>query len=545
MKNLLFCSSMVIAFTLAISGCDSGNSGSDITNNSGSDITNNGTGATATPLVPVDGEAYVQKGPFQNGATVLVEELEADGTLTGRTWSTTTKADGKISFQGIGWEGLAMVTVEGYYFNEITGNYSSAPFILRAVMPVTDSGRVGNVNLFTHIIARYVEYWLPDGYSYDELREYADSYLADWFNLLTPPEYLNLVDSIDANTDRDSYILLLYSAAMASLELTQAELDQLADEFAQYDAGYYDDWPSGPGRTVLLALFKEVQENEASLVAQAREKLNQEFGRVIDVTDLAFNRVMGTICIYAGVLCENGTLKNLPIQSQIPLDVPVNVLHSGSYGFLTYFTDNGQNVDLSFSQEPGGFAIRKKSGTVSNFIEIMVRPVYGNNRYNLRFQSTLDKFIKSISMFRLSDGLPDDPYPLVVGENEVQVGVVWGTDKNTNSYYQLVAGPGRYRFSVSGFACGGTQPPVSVRGYQWDWDIRESLPVAQQATNPFENSASVFTENDPGCFVQFELENDTHPNQLYVKVEAVGLRDININTNRAVSIDFTIKVERI
>lgn len=538
MKNLLFSTSIVFACALVTTGCDSGDSAKH-------DTANNGNVSTSTPLVPVDGEAYVQKGPFQNGATVLVEELEDDGTLTGQTWSTTTGPDGKISFQGMGWEGLAMVTVEGYYFNEITGTYSSAPFTLRAVMPVTESDRVGNVNLFTHIIARYVEYWLPDGYSYDELREYADGYLAEWFGLLTPPEHLNLVDSIDANTDRDSYILLLYSAAMASLELTQAELDQLADEFAQYDAGYYEDWPPGPGRTVLLELFEEVQENEASLITQARQTLNQEFGRVINVADVAANRVAGTICIYAGVLCENGTLQNLPIQSEIPLDVPVNVLHSGSYGFLTYFTDNGQNVNLFFSQQPGGTSIRSKSGTVSDFIEIMVRPLRGNDRYNLRFTSTLDKMIESVRMFRLSDGIPDDPYPLVVGENEVQVGVVWGTDKNTDSYYQLVAGPGRYRFSVSGFACGGALPPVSIRGYQWDWDIRDGLPEAQSGTTPFDNSAPVFTENDPGCFVQFELENDTHPNRLYVKVEAVGLRDSNINTNRAVSIDYTIQVDRL
>lgn len=539
MKGILSTLLIAIFSTIAITSCDSNGAQSDNNQNN-----NNGANSSG-PLVPKIGEGYAQKGPFQNGATVLVEEFDDEGAPTGLTWSTTTQSDGKISFEGIGWEGLAMVTVTGHYFNEISGSYSAEPFALRAAMLVSDTERVGNVNLFTHIIARYIEYWMPDGYSYDELREYADSYFADWFGLLTPPEHLNLLDSIDANTDRDSYILLLYSAAMASLELTQEEVDQLADEFAQYDAGYYVDWPPGPGRTVLEKLFQEVQENEASLITQAREQLEQEFKRVISIGDIGTNRVAGTICIYAGVLCEGGMLEGVPVQASIPKDVPVNVLYSGSYGFLAYFEGNGQNANIAFSSQPGGTALRSASGSASSFIEIMVRPITGKARYNLRFTSSVDKMIERLSMFRLSDGLPKDPYPLVVGENSVQVGVVWGTDKNTDSYYQLIAGPGRYRFNISGYRCAVFDPPpIRVKGYEWDWDVRE-LPVEQAGNNPFDNSSAIVIEEATECFLQFELEADTRPNRLYVHVDATGLRDAAINSNRAISEEFKITVTRL
>ena len=223
MKNIVFNYLFALVVALALAGCnsDSSSSGADDVASptpttqpqsptpSETDPETDPPMQSADPLVPVAGEGYAQKGPYQTGATVTVQELDSQGSLTGQTWSTQTDADGKIRFEGIGWQGLAMVTVNGHYFNEYSGAYTPEPFRLRAVMYVSDETLVGNVNLFTHLIARYMEYWLPEGYTYEELRGWANDYIMTWFGLMTPPENLNLLDSIDPATDRDSYMLLL------------------------------------------------------------------------------------------------------------------------------------------------------------------------------------------------------------------------------------------------------------------------------------------------------------------------------------------------
>lgn len=557
MKNIVFNYLFALVVALALAGCnsDSSSSGADDVASptpttqpqsptpSETDPETDPPMQSADPLVPVAGEGYAQKGPYQTGATVTVQELDSEGSLTGQTWSTQTDSDGKIRFEGIGWQGLAMVTVNGHYFNEYSGAYTPEPFRLRAVMYVSDETLVGNVNLFTHLIARYMEYWLPEGYTYEELRGWANDYIMTWFGLMTPPENLNLLDSIDPETDRDSYMLLLYSAAMAKAGLTQADVDALAEDFAVTDAGWADEWPEGPGKQALMKMFNEAQNNEAALIEQARKALQQEFGRVFQATESGANRVAGTICVYAGVLCPWGDLTNIPISPE-PRDIPVSVPYSGSYGFLMNLNDNGSGATARFGRAPGDNSIRSVSGSVSDFLEFMIQPIEGDRRYNLGLSSTTNKTVTSVRMFQLSQGIKKDPYPLVVGDNAGLVGIEWGTFRNTDSYYQLIAGPGRYRFTIGGYTCGTSTAPVVVRGYQWDWDIREPLPEDQAGRTPFD-TASTAQPSENQCSHQIELINDTHPNRLYLHVEAIGIRDRNINANRAISEDFTIRVERL
>ena len=149
-----------------------------------------------------------------------------------------------------------------------------------------------------------------------------------------------------------------------------------------------------------------------------------------------------------------------------------------------------------------------------------------------------------ISLFSLSQGTETQPYPLKVGDNDGRVGLEWGTSRNTDSYYQLIAGPGRYRFTIGGYPCGTTIAPVVIRGYEWDLDIREPLPEDRQGNNPF-NTAPAVVADENSCSHQFELENDTHPNRLYLHLEAIGIRDTMINVNRAIHHNYTIRVERI
>ena len=99
-------------------------------------------------------EGYTQKGPFLKGSTVYLYELNGSlGQTNGNFTSVITSDDGRYRFRTRGLKyPYAMVVVDGYYRNEVTGERSDAPIRLRAITDV--SGRVtgsANVNLLTHL----------------------------------------------------------------------------------------------------------------------------------------------------------------------------------------------------------------------------------------------------------------------------------------------------------------------------------------------------------------------------------------------------------
>ena len=99
-------------------------------------------------------EGYTQKGPFLKGSTVYLYELNGTlGQTNGNFTSVITSDDGRYRFRTRGLKyPYAMVVVDGYYRNEVTGERSDATIRLRAITDV--SGRVTgsvNVNLLTHL----------------------------------------------------------------------------------------------------------------------------------------------------------------------------------------------------------------------------------------------------------------------------------------------------------------------------------------------------------------------------------------------------------
>ena len=102
-----------------------------------------------------------QKGPFLNGSSVLVREMEDGRTLT----QTGNSFNGKIlndkgEFQ-INARMLVsqyvMLEASGYYRNEVTGENSNSALTLFAITDVNDR-RVVNVNLLTHLEYERVVY---------------------------------------------------------------------------------------------------------------------------------------------------------------------------------------------------------------------------------------------------------------------------------------------------------------------------------------------------------------------------------------------------
>ena len=97
---------------------------------------------------------YTQKGPFLKGSTVYLYELSDGRTLkqtNGNFTSKITSDDGRYKFSARDLVSqYAMVVVDGYYRNEVTGGTSDAPIRLTALTDMRKRSSV-NVNLLTHM----------------------------------------------------------------------------------------------------------------------------------------------------------------------------------------------------------------------------------------------------------------------------------------------------------------------------------------------------------------------------------------------------------
>ena len=95
-----------------------------------------------------------QKGPFLKGSTVYLYELSDGRTLkqtNGNFTSNITSNDGRYKFTARDLVSqYAMVVVDGYYRNEVTGNISDAPIRLKAITDMRKRNSV-NVNILTQL----------------------------------------------------------------------------------------------------------------------------------------------------------------------------------------------------------------------------------------------------------------------------------------------------------------------------------------------------------------------------------------------------------
>ena len=131
----------------------------------------------------------VQKGPFVTGTTITVNELNERLAQTGKSFSTSiTSNDGSFSLNNIEMESnLALLSGNGFYFNEILGQLSSAQITLQAIADLTDKETV-NINALTHITKARIEKLVGDGMSFPDAKRQAES---EFQGFLGVTEYFN------------------------------------------------------------------------------------------------------------------------------------------------------------------------------------------------------------------------------------------------------------------------------------------------------------------------------------------------------------------
>ncbi|MDR0798786.1 MAG: hypothetical protein LBN18_03390, partial [Dysgonamonadaceae bacterium] len=185
MKKTIY---FVLGLTLLLAACDSNND-------------------QPGPVQKARLTGHVQKGPFVNGSSVTIIELDQQLNQTGKVYATSI-ADNSGSFEQKDIDlasHFVQLKADGYYFNEVSGTLSSGQLTLYALADVSDASTV-NVNVLTNLERARVEYLVQqESKSFAAAKKQAQKEILDIFGFTLPSN----VDSELLDLTQDAILLAI------------------------------------------------------------------------------------------------------------------------------------------------------------------------------------------------------------------------------------------------------------------------------------------------------------------------------------------------
>lgn len=169
---------------------------------------------------------FIQKGPFLNGTSISVSELNKDFSQTGKQYSSQIK-DNQGTFELTKVQ-LSSPYVElkadGYYFNEVTGEPSKSQLTLYALADVSNISTL-NVNVLSTLEKGRVEHLVAGGLSFADAKKKALEEILAIFSLTKSD--IKCSETLDINKSGDDNAILLAISAILQGYRSEGELSEL------------------------------------------------------------------------------------------------------------------------------------------------------------------------------------------------------------------------------------------------------------------------------------------------------------------------------
>lgn len=173
-----------------------------------------------------DIKGLVQKGPYINGTSIQMYEMDPALNQTGKVYNTQINNNrGSFEINNIN---LASNFVEfianGYYFNEITGKLSPSQLTLYALSDITDISTI-NVNILTHLEKERVEFLVRNGMSLSNAKKVAQSEILKVFGINT--DVGGKSEMLDITINKEENAILLAISVILQGDRSVASLTEL------------------------------------------------------------------------------------------------------------------------------------------------------------------------------------------------------------------------------------------------------------------------------------------------------------------------------
>lgn len=169
---------------------------------------------------------FIQKGPFLNGTSIGIFELDKTYTLTGKSF-TTQIVDNSGFFQIVNLSFASqflLFKADGYYFNEISGKNSSSPITLYTLTDITNKSSI-NVNILSNLEKSRIEYLLSTGKSFTIAKKQAEQEILKIFSITKPD--IEDSDLLNISQDGDDNAILLAISLIIQGYRTEADMTEL------------------------------------------------------------------------------------------------------------------------------------------------------------------------------------------------------------------------------------------------------------------------------------------------------------------------------
>ena len=159
---------------------------------------------------------FVQKGPFIQGSSINIQELNDNFNPTGRNFNTSTKDDfGSFDLSiELEYQYVELIA-NGYYFNEVTG-VIDGPIILRNTTKLSGKNSI-NINVLTTLSKDRIEHLiLEESFSFEDARSQAEFEVLKAFNY--PDKLISEMSNFEnldiSKTGKQNAILLAISSVI-------------------------------------------------------------------------------------------------------------------------------------------------------------------------------------------------------------------------------------------------------------------------------------------------------------------------------------------
>ena len=169
---------------------------------------------------------FAQKGPFLNGSSVILSELNESLTQTGLTYtSQIIDNTGAFEITGISLaSNYAALRVDGYYFNEVCGEQSNSQITLNAISVISDERNI-NINVLTHLEKARVEYLMTNNsLTIDEAKSQAQSEVLAIFNI---SESIDSSENLDISSQTAGDAVLIAVSSILQGFRSESEYSEL------------------------------------------------------------------------------------------------------------------------------------------------------------------------------------------------------------------------------------------------------------------------------------------------------------------------------
>ena len=151
---------------------------------------------------------FVQKGPYISGSTITIQELDNSFAPNGKTYGTVTTDDfGSFKLNSVINSQYVVVIAQGFYYDEVAGNLSSASLTLRAILK-TSSKMVANVNVLTTLSENRIMFLVNNNNkSFEDAQKQAENEILKTFGI-SENGILNF-NQMDISKEGDSNAILI------------------------------------------------------------------------------------------------------------------------------------------------------------------------------------------------------------------------------------------------------------------------------------------------------------------------------------------------